>query len=46
MAGNSGGPVLNRKGHVIGVYAASELSYSYAIPSNALRNIACAIGTN
>ena len=37
--GNSGGPVLNRKGHVIGVYAASELSYSYAIPSNALRTL-------
>ena len=37
--GNSGGPVLNRKGQVIGVYAAKDLSYSYAIPSNALRTL-------
>lgn len=35
--GNSGGPILNSKGEVIGVAAAAYDSYSYAIPSNTVK---------
>ena len=35
--GNSGGPVENSKGQVIGIVSGVEMPYSYAIPSNALR---------
>ena len=35
--GNSGSPVINRKGQVIGIVSASEDPYSYAVPSNALK---------
>ena len=35
--GNSGSPVINSKGQVIGIVSASEDPYSYAIPSNALK---------
>ena len=35
--GNSGGPVENSKGQVIGIVSGVETPYSYAIPSNALR---------
>ncbi len=35
--GTSGGPVLNRDGHVIGVITGEETPYGYAIPVNRLR---------
>ena len=35
--GNSGGPVQNSQGQVIGIVSGVETPYSYAIPSNALR---------
>lgn len=35
--GNSGSPVINREGQVIGIVSASEDPYSYAVPSNALK---------
>ena len=35
--GNSGGPILNSKGKVIGVATANYVSYSYAIPSNTVK---------
>ena len=35
--GNSGSPVINSKGQVIGIVSATEDPYSYAIPSNALK---------
>ena len=35
--GNSGSPVINSKGQVIGIISASEDPYSYAIPSNTLK---------
>ena len=35
--GNSGGPVQNSKGQVIGIVSGVETPYSYAIPSNTLR---------
>ena len=35
--GNSGSPVINSKGQVIGIVSASEDPYSYAVPSNALK---------
>ena len=35
--GNSGSPVINSKGQVIGIVSASEAPYSHAIPSNALK---------
>lgn len=34
--GNSGGPVQNSQGQVIGIVSGVETPYSYAIPSNAL----------
>ena len=37
--GSSGGPTLNRSGHVIGIHAASSARYSYAIPSNVLKGL-------
>ncbi len=37
VGGMSGGPVLNRKGEVIGIAALSSGVYGYIIPSNALR---------
>ncbi len=36
-AGNSGGPILNSEGEVIGIAAAGYDSYSYAIPSNTVK---------
>ncbi len=35
--GNSGSPVINSKGEVIGIAAVAEVPFSYAIPSNALK---------
>ena len=35
--GNSGGPMLNGKGEVIGISAAVDDSYSYAVPSDTLK---------
>ena len=37
--GNSGSPVINSKGQVIGIVSASEDPYSYAVPSNALKGL-------
>ena len=36
-SGGSGGPVLNGKGQVVGIFASSDGYYSYAIPSNILK---------
>ncbi len=36
-AGNSGGPILNSEGEVIGIAAAGYDSYGYAIPSNTVK---------
>ena len=35
--GNSGGPMLNGKGEVIGISTAVDNSFSYAVPSNLLK---------
>ena len=35
--GNSGGPILNERGEVIGIIARGNDSYSFAIPSDALK---------
>lgn len=35
--GNSGGPILNSTGNVVGVATANYMSYSYAISSNTLK---------
>ena len=35
--GNSGGPMLNGKGEVIGINTAVDDTYSYAVPSNTLK---------
>ena len=35
--GNSGGPMLNGKGEVIGISTAVDKSFSYAVPSNLLK---------
>ena len=37
--GNSGSPVINSKGQVIGIAAVGEKPFSYAIPSNALKTL-------
>ncbi|MYA69306.1 tetratricopeptide repeat protein [Candidatus Poribacteria bacterium] len=37
LSGNSGGPVLNKSGQIIGVYAAGSGRYGYAIRSNVLK---------
>ena len=37
--GNSGSPVINSKGQVIGIVSALEDPYSYAIPSNTLKSL-------
>ncbi len=42
--GNSGGPVKNSKGQVIGIISGIETPYSYAIPSNALRALLTRLG--
>lgn len=36
-AGNSGGPIVNRKGQVIGICALGSEHYGYAVPSNILK---------
>ena len=43
--GNSGGPIQNRDGHVIGIVSGVETPYSYAIPSNALSGLIGRSGT-
>ena len=35
--GNSGGPILNDRGEVIGISSRSDDSYSYTVPSDALK---------
>ncbi len=37
LSGNSGGPVLNRSGQIMGIYAAGSERYGYAIRSNVLK---------
>ena len=37
--GNSGGPMLNDNGEVIGISTAVDDSYSYAVPSDTLKNL-------
>lgn len=37
--GNSGGPMLNGKGEVIGISTAVDDSFSYAVPSNLLKTL-------
>ncbi|MDE0019043.1 MAG: SUMF1/EgtB/PvdO family nonheme iron enzyme [Candidatus Poribacteria bacterium] len=37
--GNSGGPMLNGKGEVIGISTAVDSSFSYAVPSNLLKTL-------
>ena len=43
--GNSGSPVINSKGQVIGIVSAIEAPYSYAIPSNTLKALLVESGT-
>ncbi len=43
--GNSGSPVINSKGQVIGIVSAIEVPYSYAIPSNTLKALLIESGT-
>lgn len=43
--GNSGSPVINSKGQVIGIVSASEDPYSYAVPSNALKALLTQLGS-
>lgn len=42
--GNSGGPVENSQGQVIGIVSGVETPYGYAIPSNALRVLLTRLG--
>ena len=44
-SGNSGSPVINSKGQVVGIASAGEKSFSYAIPSNALKTLLNQSGT-
>ena len=37
--GSSGSPILNKRGHVIGIHASSDNSHSYAIPINTLKDL-------
>ncbi len=37
--GNSGGPILNDRGEVIGISSRIDDSYSYAVPSDALKTL-------
>ena len=42
--GNSGSPVINSKGQVIGIVSATEDPYSYATPSNVLKALLAQLG--